>query len=217
MQVKLIEPTGKKMKNVKKGMIVLLMAFSLNGFSMGNGNVESMNLITYSQGKWGGQKSDELKMIFDRYFPEGLIIGYENKLVFTSPEEIENFLPSGTSSKPLPFGQMTNPGLVYKNALAGETVTLALNLALDHYRREGLTGLSELVITEGEMKGMTVGDLYKEANRKLGGLYSKYSFNILTDALYAVNRNFSESGDDKGYLTVVSETEMMNTASVNAR
>jgi hypothetical protein len=162
-----------------------------------------LNVITYSQGKWGGQKSQELKMIFDRYFPDGLIIGTENKIVFTDPSEIEKFLPSGMSSKPLPFGQMTNPGTVYKNALAGETVTLALNLALDHYRREGMVSLSELVIREGEMKGKTVAELFREANQKLGGGYSVYSFDILTEALYAVNRNFNDQGIDKGFWEIL--------------
>lgn len=164
-----------------------------------------LNVITYSQGKWGGQKSQELKMIFDRYFPDGLIIGTENKIVFTDPSEIEKFLPSGMSSKPLPFGQMTNPGTVYKNALAGETVTLALNLALDYYRREGLLSLSELIIREGEMKGKTVAELFREANHKLGGGYSVYSFDILTEALYAVNRNFNDQGIDKGFLESVDQ------------
>ncbi|MBK7389758.1 MAG: hypothetical protein IPI23_12025 [Bacteroidetes bacterium] len=174
-----------------------------------------LNVITYSQGKWGGQKSEELKMIFDRYFPEGLIIGTENKIVFTDPSEIEKFLPSGMSSKPLPFGQMTNPGMVYKNALAGETLTLALNLALDHYRREGLVSLAELVIREGEMKGKTVSELFREANRKLGGGYSVYSFDILTETLYAVNRNFNDQGIDKGYLGSAFEQENLRASANN--
>ncbi len=174
-----------------------------------------LNVITYSQGKWGGQKSQELKMIFDRYFPDGLIIGTENKIVFTDPSEIEKFLPSGMSSKPLPFGQMTNPGTVYKNALAGEAVTLALNLALDHYRREGMVSLSELVIREGEMKGKTVAELFREANRKLGGGYSVYSFDILTDALYAVNRNFNDQGIDKGFLGNTFDLEIVRASANN--
>ncbi|OQA09997.1 MAG: hypothetical protein BWY67_01232 [Bacteroidetes bacterium ADurb.Bin397] len=174
-----------------------------------------LNVITYSQGKWGGQKSQELKMIFDRYFPDGLIIGTENKIVFTDPSEIEKFLPSGMSSKPLPFGQMTNPGTVYKNALAGEAVTLALNLALDHYRREGMVSLSELVIREGEMKGKTVAELFREANQKLGGGYSVYSFDILTDALYAVNRNFNDQGIDKGFLGNTFDLEIVRASANN--
>lgn len=174
-----------------------------------------LNVITYSQGKWGGQKSQELKMIFDRYFPDGLIIGTENKIVFTDPSEIEKFLPSGMSSKPLPFGQMTNPGTVYKNALAGETVTLALNLALDHYRREGMVSLSELVIREGEMKGKTVAELFREANQKLGGGYSVYSFDILTEALYAANRNFNDQGIDKGFLGNTFDQEIVRASANN--
>jgi hypothetical protein len=154
-------------------------------------------------------------MIFDRYFPDGLIIGTENKIVFTDPSEIEKFLPSGMSSKPLPFGQMTNPGTVYKNALAGEAVTLALNLALDHYRREGMVSLSELVIREGEMKGKTVAELFREANQKLGGGYSVYSFDILTDALYAVNRNFNDQGIDKGFLGNTFDLEIVRASANN--
>ncbi len=160
----------------------------------------NLDIVTYSQGKWGGQINDELTMVFNRYFPDGIKLGAENSMVLSSPQAVELFLPSGMSPKPFPFGQITDPGLNYKNALAGELVALSLNLALDHYRKDGASTLLHLVITEGETKGMTVEEVFIQANRKLGGSYSVYSFNILTEALYAINRNFSESGINKGFL-----------------
>ena len=193
--------------------LTALLVILFNQFIIaGNGNKNESNegtldVVTYSQGKWGGQKNDELTMIFNRYFPDGLKIGTVNTMVLTSPAAIEEFLPSGTSSKPFPFGQMTDPGLTYKNALAGELVTLSLNLALDHYRKDGATTLLNMEITEGEMKGLTVEKLFQEANRKLGGGYSVYSFNILNEALYAVNRNFTEPSVSKGFLKVVNEED----------
>lgn len=179
--------------------------FAGNG-SSSSGNIYNQNIVTYSQGKWGGQKSDELRMIFNIYFAEGLKLGGDNTLLLTSPEAVEEFLPSGTSAKPFAFGQMTDPGLTYRNALAGELVALSLNLALDHYRKDGFSTLVNMEITQGELQGKKVEDLFKEANRKLGGGYSVYSFNILTEALYAVNHNFTEPGVNKGYLKDATES-----------
>ncbi len=193
-----------KMKKVISLTTLLIVIF--NQFIFGGttkpeaAEIYNQNIVTYSQGKWGGQKNAELAMIFNLYFAEGLKIGTDNTLVLTTPKAVEEFLPSGTSAKPFPFGQMTDPGLSYQNVLAGELVTLSLNLALDHYRKDGFATLLNMEITSGELEGKTVAFLYKEANRKLGGEYSVYSFNILTQALYAVNRNYTEPGINKGYL-----------------
>lgn len=181
-------------------LVILCNQFITAGNGKPNSSEKNLDVVTYSQGKWGGQINDELTMVFNRYFPEGIKLGTENSMVLSSPQAVESFLPSGMSPKPFPFGQITDPGLNYKNALAGELVALSLNLALDHYRKDGASTLLNLVITEGATKGMTVEELFKEANRKLGGSYSIYSFNILTEALYAVNRNFAEPGVNKGFL-----------------
>ncbi|MBL0342606.1 MAG: hypothetical protein IPP71_17940 [Bacteroidetes bacterium] len=196
----------KKLLGLTALLVILFNQFILAGNGKPSKSSSlNLNVIAYSQGNWGGQKSDELAMICKVYFPEGLKIGSDNTLVLSSPQAIEEFLPSGTSAKPFPFGQMTDPGLTYKNMLAGELVALSLNLALDHYRKDGFSTLINMEIKEGEMQGKTVEDLYKEANRKLGGGYSVYSFNILTEALYAVNRNFIEPGINRGFLIVPTE------------
>jgi len=196
-----------KLKKMKRAITLSTMLVILcNQFiTAGNGKPNSseknsIDVVTYSQGKWGGQINDELTMVFNLYFPEGIKLGTENSMVLSSPQAVELFLPSGMSPKPFPFGQITDPGLNYKNALAGELVALSLNLALDDYRKDGASTLLSLIITEGETKGITVEALFIEANRKLGGSYSIYSFNILTEALYAVNRNFAEPGINKGFL-----------------
>lgn len=181
-------------------LVILCNQFITAGNGKPNTNENKLDVVTYSQGKWGGQLNDELTMVFNRYFPDGIKLGTENSMVLSSPQAVESFLPSGMSPKPFPFGQITDPGLNYKNALAGELVALSLNLALDHYRKDGASTLLNLVITEGETKGMTVEEIFIEANRKLGGSYSIYSFNILTEALYAINRNFTEPGNNKGFL-----------------
>ena len=160
---------------------------------------------TQTQGAWGqchqngNNPGTYLFANFAAAFPAGLTVGCTNTLKLTSAQAVCDFLPSGTTPRALPAGAMTNPAQTYKNVFAGQVVTLAINIRFDIYDLNfavSTSYLNGLLINSGTFAGWTVQQLFDEANKKLGGCSSAYSYSELNDAVTRINENF-----DNGYVT----------------
>src|SRR6185436_5867023 len=135
-------------------------------------------------------------------FPQGAVIGCNNKLKLTSALAVHNFLPSCGTPAVLPSGTSTNPGGSISNTLAGQAMALTLTLGFDAYDPNFNTSsifLGNQVINGGTFNGMTVSQLLAEANKRLGGCTTTYTISQLNDALNKVNKNY-DNGANLGYL-----------------
>jgi hypothetical protein len=167
---------------------------------------------TFSQGLYGNDgDGGYLQSHFTTAFPHGLIIGTTNRLVLTNAEAVKAFLPSGTTSRALPFGTLTNPikktrglsGYVYENNLAGQLVTLLLNVtfdALDPDFSPASCKLGDQIINTGPFKGMTVSEFLDLANEIIGGGGGLYSPDQLGAAAGSINLNY-DNGNVGDYVT----------------
>jgi streptogramin lyase len=156
---------------------------------------------TFTQGGWGATPKGNnpatyLKQKFTSTFPAGLEIGCNNKLRLTSWQAIVDFLPSGSTARALPAGTLINPGARYSNVLAGQLVAATLSVAFDsadaNFSPSSIR-LSDLVIASGVFSGWRVSALIAEANKKIGGCSSIYSFTDLNNALDRFNRNYDNT------------------------
>lgn len=141
---------------------------------------------------------------FAAAFPNGLTVGTPNKLKLTNALAVTNFLPSGSTPRALPNGTTTNPGQSYSNVLAGQLVALALNLGFDAYDpafSASGTLLAAQVVTTGTFQGWSVQQVFDEANRKLGGSNSVYSFSQLNNAVTTINETYDNCTTNGCYLT----------------
>lgn len=139
---------------------------------------------------------------FAAAFPNGLVVGCTYTLTLDSAQDVTDFLPSGSTPSAM-TASLVNPGGSYTNVLAGQVVTLALNIGFDNYDAGFGTStahLADLVIASGDFAGMTVQQLFDAANEFLGGCASPYSASDLNDAVTAINENFDDGTQNKGYL-----------------
>jgi len=164
---------------------------------------------TQTQGGWGQCQqngNNPGSYLFNNFagaFPAGLTIGCTRTLKLTSAQAVCDFLPSGTSPKVLPVGQVLNPGTSYKNVFAGQLVTAVINVQFDLYDPNfgsSNTHLGDLIIANGTFMNWTVNQLIDEANKKIGGCASPYSASALSGALDAINNNYDDGNVDKGFL-----------------
>jgi len=152
---------------------------------------------TQTMGGWGAPPNGNnpgtyVHANFASAFPNGLTIGCTNTLKLTSAQKITDFLPSGSTAKALPAGNMVD-NVAYKNVLAGQLVAATLSIGFDianpNFSPASIT-LDNQIINNGDFAGKTVGFLVTEANNKIGGCASVYSFSQLNDALTMVNENY---------------------------
>ena len=176
-----------------------------------------------TMGGWGADPSGNnpgvfLENNFDTAFPNGITIGCNNTLTFTSAAAIRDFLPSGSSPSPLPEGNMTNPGDGYSNVFAGQVLALSISAgfdeAIEDFGDAPITIL-ELEVLDGELAGVTVGELLEEANNVLGGCESQYSISQLNLALSSINENFVDGTESNGYLDCNLEGDCLQIYSVH--
>ncbi|MBS4044149.1 MAG: tandem-95 repeat protein, partial [Chitinophagaceae bacterium] len=168
---------------------------------------------TQTQGGWGqcktngGNPGTYLAENFAAAFPSGLTVGCTNTLKLTSALEACNFLPSGSTASALPSGILVNPQDSYSNVLAGQVVALTLNLGFDNYDANfspATTLVKNLVVNSGTFAGWTVQQVLDEANKKLGGCASSYTFSQLNDAVTKINENYVDGNNTGSYLTCCS-------------
>ncbi len=155
---------------------------------------------TFTQGGWGSTPNGNnpgtiLNNGFSTAFPNGLTIGCNNKFVFTSPSAVRAFLPNGGTAAVLPAGTLTNPTKTsYSNVMAGQLVALALNIGFDQALPSfgaSCANLSNLVIASGPFSGMTVQQLFDNANAKIGGCTAmNKTLSEYVTAMDNINKNY---------------------------
>lgn len=163
---------------------------------------------TQTQGGWGSTPSGNnpgsyLHAHFAAAFPNGLEIGCNNKLRLTTAQAVTDFLPSGSSASALPSGTLTNPGSGYNNVLAGQLVAATLSITFDAYDTDfgsNASLLRDARIGSGTFQGWSVQQVIAEANRKIGGCTSAYSFSDLNAALSRINENFVDGNVTGSFL-----------------
>ncbi|MFZ9943288.1 MAG: T9SS type A sorting domain-containing protein [Bacteroidia bacterium] len=184
---------------LKKQLLAALLLCAISGYS--NAQVVSCpGYRTQTQGGWastpnGSNPGTYLNNNFAAAFPTGLEIGCTNKLRLTSALAVRSYLPQTSTPNKLPSGTLVNPSRsAHKNVFAGQLVTLALNLRFDEYDANfgsSLGRLRDLYIAQGPFLGWTVGQLYDQANRKIGGCTAaNFSFADYNNAVDMVNRNY---------------------------
>ena len=160
-------------------------------------------LTTYTMGGWGSSPSGNnpgvfLSRNFGTVYPAGLTLGGGKTLKFTSAKAVENFLPCGSTARPLTQSHI-NP-TAKLGVLAGQVV--ALRLGVD-FSDAGITGsgLANARFRFGKFAGMTVGQVLGISEAVLGGasLPLGVSYNDLSDACTVVNENF-DGGANRGNL-----------------
>jgi hypothetical protein len=139
------------------------------------------------------------------FAPNYLTVGCAtgNKLRLTSAQAVTDFLPSGSTPRALPAGTLVNPGSAYSNVLAGQVVALTLSVRFDLSDPNfspATTHLQDMIVASGPFAGWTVGHVLDEANKKLGGCPSPYSFSALNSAVTSINENFDNGTTDNHFL-----------------
>ena len=162
---------------------------------------------TQTQGGWGsnpngGNPGAYLHANFNTAFPSGIQIGCTNTFTFTSAQAITDYLPCGGTAAGLPSGNATNPscpGNVLSSQVLAASISVGFDNAIPNFSTSTVA-LEDLIIRYGTFQGWTVGELLEEANRKLGGCSSSYSYSELNNAVTAVNENYVDGNTTGNYL-----------------
>jgi hypothetical protein len=179
-------------------------AAEIDGFDC---EAASCEFRTQTQGGWGAGPNGNnsgvyLHANFTAAFPSGLVVGCDYTLTLTSAQAVTDFLPSTSTADTMAVDR-TDPAGGYNNVLAGQVVALALNLGFDSYDANfgtSTASLGSLVIASGDFAGLTVQQLFDEANAFLGGCASAYTASQLNAAVTAVNENFDNGTQNNGYV-----------------
>lgn len=125
---------------------------------------------------------------FKAKFPNNLIIGgggtQNNKVVFTSLEAIQSFLPGNGKISQLSTTYLNPFGNQLRNSLVSQMLFLRLNLAFN-------PGLKVAIITKGLFKSLTVEELWKIGNDKLSSSVKATveELTVLTESIREVNHS----------------------------
>jgi hypothetical protein len=164
------------------------------------------NFRTQTQGGWGAvphgnNPGTYLHANFAGAFPNGLTVGCNDSLLFTSAQAITDYLPDGGPAAVLTQSYVNPTNL--KNVLAAQTVTLKLSVQFDIYDPNfggSSTSLGNLIISSGTFAGMSVKDILAEANKVLGGCASIYTPTQMVDVITSINENFDDGTANNGFL-----------------
>ncbi|MFM7015046.1 MAG: beta strand repeat-containing protein, partial [Bacteroidota bacterium] len=166
---------------------------------------------TQTQGGWGGtlngaNPTTYLFANFASAFPNGLTVGCTRKIQFTSASAVQAFLPQGGTAGLLPAGTTVNPTKnSMANVLAGQLVTLALNMGFDSYDPNfgsSIYNLKDLRIATGPFMGMTVEEFYNEGCKRIGNCYTgNLTFSQFNTAATAINENYDNGTTHGNYLS----------------
>jgi hypothetical protein len=163
-------------------------------------------LRTQTQGGWGSSASGNnpgayRDANFETAFPEGVVLGCEYTLTFTSSAAVEEFLPSGGPVKILDEN-LVDPDN-YHSVFAGQLLAATLSVGFDvgdESFSESDADLGEYTISSGPMGGLTVNEVLAEANAFIGGCGSNYSGSVLNTTLTSINESFVDGNGEGGFL-----------------
>ncbi len=157
-------------------------------------SIEPGDFRTQTQGGWGSPANSGpgsyLEANFDGAFPNGLTVGGEFTLAFTSTAAVREFLPAGGAPSALTESAVDPTS---GNVFAGQVLALTLSVGFDLYDEDfgaSDVNLKDLVFVDGTFEGWSVEAVLAEANKVLGGGSSEFSASELSDAVAAVNENF---------------------------
>ncbi len=164
--------------------------------------------VTRTQSQWGavcngdnaGCDRDEQ---FMSAFPEGLIVGCGVLTAnLVTPKSIEYALPSGGMPRALlPIEAVAFDGTYdpkVSTALFGQVVALGLNIGFDTMAGKTATALEDLVVNNplSPCFGMSVGEVYDQANLALGDCPAQLSAAELYSCVQALNKSFTGQCSD---------------------
>ncbi|MGE5410108.1 MAG: hypothetical protein ACM3MI_04040, partial [Clostridiales bacterium] len=139
-------------------MWVLFLSLLVAGTGYAQSTCDLKGFVTYTQGGWGSKSNSGPGRVRDQYFssvfPNGVVVGSNNKLTLTSAAAVQSFLPAG--GKPSYFSQnYTNATSTSAGVFAGQLVSLAMNIAYDNAGKTGTNSkkLEDLVIVSGTFAG----------------------------------------------------------------
>ena len=128
--------------------ICLLLYLPIINVSKADGNIEKLTetstttspclgFRTQTQGGWGATPNGNnpgvyLHANFTNAFPNGLTIGCNNTLTFTSAQAITNYLPAGGQPLALPNGATTDPTSSL-GVFTSQVIALTLSTTFDTY------------------------------------------------------------------------------------
>ena len=175
-----------------------------------NIQAQSGTFRTETQDQWGAVPKGNnaaayMHRKFAAAFPNGLVVGCNNKLVLSNPVAITDFLPSSGIATILPLGTKVNPVEVLSNVLVGEIVALKLNIGFDEYDAQFSSNnilLKNMVVKTGVFVGKTVQQILQDAENAIGGCATQYLLSDLNDVVVKINQNFENKTTNMGFLEI---------------
>ena len=163
---------------------------------------------TQTPGGWGAPPEGNnpgayLAANFESCFGD-LTVGCDYTITLTSPEAIEQFLPTGGKPGALKKDHLDPDRRTAGGTLAGHVVALALSVGFDACDDDfsaSETSLAGLVVADESSLcyGMTVQEVLSEAEDVLGGCGSFTPAEIY-ECVSAINENFVDGQMDNGFL-----------------
>jgi len=118
-----------------------------------------------------------------------------NTLTLNSVAAIVDFLPSGSTPSALDQSYV-DPGASYANVLAGQLVTLVLNIGFDTSHNLGAQ-----IITSGTYSGKTILQFLQIANNAIGGCSTGVDLTELNSVATSINENYDNGTVNNGFVT----------------
>ena len=146
--------------------------------------------------------SDYLDANFASVFPEGITTGCAggNKLVFTTADAVDEYLPCTGSAQALVLTASTHDptaaaqdSTCFDNALVTHLMVAKLNVAFDAADADfSASGepISSLIRTGGPLAGKSIAQIIALGDKVLGGCSTEYTANQMRAALRDFNRDF---------------------------
>jgi hypothetical protein len=155
------------------------------------------DLKTYGQTAWGtsprnNNSASYRNAHFLTTFPQGVTIGAENNLKFTTSIAVQLFLPATGAPGHLSQSAV-NPTESSAGILAGETLALALNIGFDDADPgfgPDSNSLKNAKLSSGACSGMTAEQVLAAANSFLGGTAGSFTAQQLQNCTETINKNF---------------------------
>lgn len=153
---------------------------------------------------------------FKRVFPDGLSVGLDDKtVVFTSAKALTNYLPAQGRVRILNESLTDPQKRDMRNTFLSQVIALKLNISFDEkiesYSASNID-LADMIISEGNLIGITVVEILEESNKVLAGVDSRFGIIELNEALTKINENYLNGDITGNYLTETLEGSTLSDA-----